>query len=158
MIRRSKKLFVTALAVLFAVGCGEDIQDQPVQGVIDGESWEYSAGSAVETGFDDGEFRIGLYSGTSDGCDGGFGSPTPEGASDRYVWAFAPPEPGEYDLGLSADDMTIVFESDEASSYNATDGEFIIDEITDETITGSLYANYDSDYEVNGHFELDRCD
>lgn len=151
------------LAVILAWGCGDDdpswtIEDQPLQGSINGQSWTYSSGRAG-AGFEDDEFSIDIYTGASDAC-AGFGDPND--ADDRKILASIPNTPGEYDLGWGEDSHTITFfystEEHPAMNVIATQGKLVIDEITDETVSGGLAAHYDPENNANGRFELTRCD
>jgi hypothetical protein len=162
MRRIGSGCFFLALVALVAWGCGDDepswtIEDQPLQGSINGQPWTYSSGQA-SPGFEDDEFSIDIYTGAPDPC-AGFGDP--DDAEDRKILASIPDTPGEYDLGWGEDSHTITFfystEEHPAMNVIATEGKLVIDEITDQTISGGLAAQYDSDNKANGRFELTRC-
>jgi hypothetical protein len=155
-------MMVAMLALFGVVGCGDDgdgggglsLKDQPLQGTINGEPWEFTSGDADEGFGDDGTWSVTLRAGTVETCPltGG-----PADADDREVISSFPQEPGEYPLGFNSG-QTVTFAYGEGQNVIGTEGTLVISEVTDAKITGSLVAKADADHEVNGNFELARCD
>lgn len=168
MTRAAALLTTAILALSLLAACGEDdvngdddhgfeIEDQILQGKIDGEEWVFSSGSAEESSFQEGWFRVKLYAGTDEPC--GFG--TPSGADDRSILSSFPGEPGEYELGITSSRPSVTFtypDGGTAQNMVATRGLLVIDEVTTEKMSGALIATFDVDHEVDGTFELTRCD
>lgn len=161
MNRFPSSLIVCLAIVFFLAGCGEfEVEDQPLQGTIDGEPWTYSAGSAEESFSNEDELRVNIFADTETPCEGALG---PDDADDRRIISTFPSTPGEYDLGFGDDELTITFtypDDGDGPPRNmiATSGKLVIDMVTDEYVRGGLGANFDSDHQVNGNFELTRCD
>lgn len=161
-----KKILPLALALaLFSCSKSDDSGDsnsssfsfknQNVQGKIEGADFTGQAGSASISTFDsDTTYFIEIFGDTtSDPC-GVFGF-----TSDK-VMMHVPREVGLYELSLSTTGTSrtvTLFDADEVTNVISTEGAIEILEITDSKVKGRIDARFDSDNNVNGNFEVDRC-
>ena len=140
---------------MFATGCSvssatslDDIAATPLDGAVGGQTWTFSTGHT--SGFlSEGkpEFFATLYPTAFTTC--GFSEP-----SGSHLIVAIPKTPGDYEMGLSLN-MTFV---DGSRNLVATNGRIVVDEVTETKVTGGLVAEYDSNNEVNGRFEVALCD
>jgi hypothetical protein len=150
-------LLVTTL--LFGAGCGPDDKDDGpayevssgnLTGTIAGEQFAFVSGFATDL-FGDGEYWIELHgSETEDPCNT-FGY-----EDEPHVIISTSPEAKDIDLGLT-NNITFAYPSGDTSENDvSTTGRLIIDEVSEESVSGGLYARFE-DHEVDGHFTVPFC-
>ncbi|MBT8494256.1 MAG: hypothetical protein KJO07_14470 [Deltaproteobacteria bacterium] len=146
------RLWIVVVLLVAAGGCGEDfaIEDQPLGGVVGGQTWVYVAGD-TNAFLSDERFFASLYASDFEEC--GFGGPV---AGNSLILNL-PMEPGSYDLSLSLNMTFVVEDSDGISNLIGTDGLLRIDSVTDTTVSGGIDASYDGDNQINGLFEVAIC-
>ncbi len=143
-----------ALAVVLLAACGPgggsswSVTDQPLAGVIDGAAWTFAAGDTDAFLSDEEGYFASLYGEDFEAC--GFSSPEPP-----FLLLSIPTEPGEYSFSLSGWNSTIVPAPGE--NLIVLTGGVIVDEITDTTISGGIYARFDGDNELDGNFTVTIC-
>ena len=127
--------------------------DQPLQGAINGASWQFQVGHTdafLSEGEDD--FFAVMYGETYTPCE------FPEPDSD-YIIVSVPKTPGDYGMSLTLN-MTFVWDNaGDTENYVATTGRIEVYEVTSTSVSGGLYAIFDndSDFEVDGEFSLAVC-
>jgi hypothetical protein len=150
---------IAGLIILFSSGCGGgkedesyDVTDQNLQGHIQGTAWEFVSGSASE-GYEEGSLSITLYDVPPEG-----GDPCASGAYplDRYLSVQITPELQDRELSFSEPAAFISFDGETIYLDVAVSGRLIIDEISDDTVSGGLVAKT-SDSKADGMFSVPIC-
>lgn len=150
--------------VLFALGCsggenGEesyadyDISNEALSGEINGQAWTFVSGVAQDI-FGDGKLWIDLYATAPDGDPCSFSAYE---VDETRIILTIPPE--EFDKELSLSESITLFYDEDGESWNeiVTEGRLIVDEVTDTTLSGRLYATADGS-EVDGTFSVTICE
>ena len=135
-----------------ACGSSYDISDQPLAGTVGGTAWTYAEGDTNDFLSQDDDYFATLYPESFDEC--GFGSPS----GVNHLILSIPKETGEWDLGLSLN-MTFVISDGANTSDNliGTRGTIRVDSVSDTTITGGIYAEFDGDNQIDGTFSVSIC-
>lgn len=153
------------LLVLFSLGCGGEkdeegsyadyeISSEPLSGVINGEAWTFVSGTAQDI-FDDGELWVDLYASAPSGDDPC--SISAHGFEETSIIMSVPAEELDRELGLSTTVTFYYEDGGEPTNEIVTEGRLIIDEVTDETMSGRLFATADGG-EVDGTFSVTICE
>lgn len=159
---RTRLISVLAVALVAAgAACGgvtdnnettaPALKDQTLQGSIDGNDWEFTAGTAAVA---EGEMSLQLYAGPDDACE--FDEASHDGWS--IITSVAEEETRhELSIDLTTGGGQSVTFSKASSNVVVGTGFIEITSISDTTIEGDLVAKSDDDNVVNGSFEATRC-
>ena len=131
-----------------AVGCGGgyEIADGDLSGTVHGQDWKFVTGWTDDFLSDDKDFFTSLYDVEAEAC--GFTADT-----ERGLLLNVPRTEGEYELSFSQN-VTFYMNSD---NKIATTGKMVVESISDTEIEVGLYAMFDDDNEVSGHFTATVC-
>ena len=125
------------------------IEDDTLSGTFNGKPWRFAYGATEKVSPESNQILT--YLGT--------GEPDLNGECEAHgsdtLTVEVPFKPGVYALGLDQK-VTFVFGTD---SLEATEGQIIVHEVTEEVIRAGLYAIYNDNpnYEVSGQFVAKRC-
>lgn len=125
---------------------------QPLQGKIAGKSFSAISGRAVPSYFpEDSRVSVEIWNvdNVTDVC-----APMLATVGQMILMA-TPATTGRYPLSNTLN-VTLV-DLSENKNRIATNGEIIIESVTDQEITGSIQADFNSDNAVSGRFNVKRC-
>lgn len=148
-----KKLFnITFVLFLCLSGCKDeqfDLTKNPLEGIIGGDDWTYTAGG-VGQDFSTGRMEAILINiDTSDPC-------SIVNTIRPHITMTFPPRIGNYTL--SVDNVQVIFNLEGGSKkLNASGGSLNIVSITGLEVIGELYAIEDDSNEIRGSFLLQTC-
>lgn len=126
--------------------------DEPLAGVIGGESWTYAAANAYGT---DGEYELLFLSSAESGVDAnecGITSP-----AEDHLSVLLPLETNYYTLPLVDNNETVRFHTSLSSSAIALSGYIHITSITGGFVFGYMDATLDDENTVEGSFQAAIC-
>jgi len=136
------------------VGCGDEqdygswsVTDQPLQGVIGGQPWTFAEGETDAFLSDEESFFTQMFAEAYDTCV----SLEPEGPQ---ILVGVPTAVGTYDFGSQ---LNITFSPSSGENLVSMEGGIEVTEITETTVSGGLYSEFDSDNEVDGTFTITLC-
>lgn len=126
-------------------------EDQPLQGTIDGEDWEYGAASATVS---DDELSLEVYGSDVD---------EPCGAVQSEEWKIitslpAAEERHELEVSLTDEDAQSVTFAKDGNNVIIGNGFIEVTSLGESTVEVDLVADQDEENTVNGSFEATRCD
>jgi hypothetical protein len=151
-MRNARSLFVGLLAL---VGCGSGgtvtISDQPLSGVIGGQTWTFGSGETDANLSTTDSFFVNLYPGTVTPC--AFAAP----AGTSQVVMTVPATPGSYPLSLQRNVSLTSYVGNTSYNNAATRGLLVIDSVTATTVSGGLNATFDDANHVDGQFQATIC-
>lgn len=139
------------------VACGErtpQLSSRPLAGYVGGQPWFFGHGHAILLDTeDDPAFIAQLYEGDYTPC----ADRDPMGVS--HLLADLPLTAGTYSLSDSRNLTFVNYDAEGELQANvmAFSGQLVIEEITSQSITGSLYSRAGEGQEVNGRFSLTVC-
>lgn len=126
---------------------GWEVTDQPLQGLIGGQSWTFAEGETDSFLSDAESFFAVMFAESYDTCV----SLEPEGPQ---LLLSIPTTPGTYDFGAM---QNITFSPTSGENLISFSGGIVVEEVTATTVSGGLYSRYDFDNEVDGNFTLTIC-
>lgn len=132
-----------------------DVSTSPLSGTVAGESFSVASGFA-RPGFEEGELSIELHPvEVEDPC-----ALSAFTDSRRMILFSIVSEPQDVELGFgTGQTVTFAYEDADGGFQNdvATTGRLMIDEVSESTLIGGLYAEMD-DHVVDGQFEVPVCE
>lgn len=133
-------------------GFQEDIQEQNLEGIINGVDWVFGSGVALFDADDD-EYLVRLYAETSeDPC-------TLQSAVNKIVLSL-PNQVGPYPLSLDGETVTLVEHRDDEApmNYIAITGTVEVYSIEADVLAAGMAVYVDDNTWVNGTFSITICD
>ena len=125
----------------------DEISEQPLQGVIGGAAWSFAGGEVNTFLSDDTEFFTTFYD-VVEGEDCSFSG----GGQTDFILSI-PTQVGAFPFTLVRN-ATFTQNND---NLVTTDGTVRLDSITDDEISGGVYAIFDDENEIDGTFTVARC-
>jgi hypothetical protein len=150
----SKTLLIPILIII--IGCSKSeiqIPDQPLNGLVDGEPWEYQSANAFLFSSDL-RYRMNFISANEFGSNDPCGIPVP--ASNHLSMIFKPAI-GSYSFPLPETNQSIKFVLQDGKELFATSGFLEVIFLDRDFMRGYMQAILDDENTVEGIFEVRFC-
>ena len=133
-------------------GFQQDIQEQNLEGIINGVDWVFGSGVALFDAADD-EYLVRLYAETSE-------NPCTLQSSVNKIVLSLPNQVGPYPLALDGETDTLVEDRDEEApmNYIAVTGNVEVYSIEADVLAAAMAVYVDDNTWVNGTFDITICD
>jgi len=156
-------LFALLVASAFLFSCGDDDDDddngpgfidQPIQGMINGQSWQAGSGLAEVASFEDNAIDIEITDLTVDDvCDEFF-------IEGLRLFFDVPDAVGTYELGIDTEESITLYDPEGSLNIIVLEGTIeilTIDATEGGTVTGRIDGRSDDENFVNGNFTVTYC-
>ena len=134
------------------IGFEEDIQEQNLQGLINGVDWVFGSGVAILDS-EDNEFLVRLYAEAA-------ADPCSLQTEVNKILLTMPNQIGPYELSLGTNTVTLVEERDDDAPMNYISVQGVVElyELGDDSLSAGMAVMANDNSWVNGQFDITICE